>query len=319
MTTKMNAATYGTSLKNALQNGLKKGWQGFVWMIKIVLPISLLTTLLAWTGWLGKVDFIIAPFMDILHLPSAAALPLLIGMLTGIYGGIAAMVVLPFSPGEMTVMAIFMLMAHNLIQEGIIQDQSGISGMKATLFRLIMAFLTAAIVAPWLITSSAAVVPQAVASSVQPPLYDTLLNWIDKTLWLVLKILIIIMILLTLLEIIKAFNWIVPIVRFLSPVLKVMGLDQKAGFLWMTAIFFGLTYGGAVIVEEAKEHHLTDRDLEMLHLSIGINHSMIEDPPLFIALGLSPFWVYIPRLFMAIASIHLIHLWQGIRQKFIRK
>jgi Fe2+ transport system protein B len=316
---KMDAETYRALLKTALQNGLIKGWQGFIWMIKIVLPISFLTTLLAWTGWLHKIDFLIAPFMDALHLPSAAALPLLIGMLTGIYGGITAMVVLPFSPGEMTVMAIFLLMAHNLIQEGIIQGQSGISALKATLFRLIMAFLTAAIVAPWLVASPAAVVPQAVASSVQLPLSDTLINWIDKTFWLVLKILVIIMILLTLLEIIKAFNWIVPIVRFLSPVLKVMGLDQKAGFLWMTAIFFGLTYGGAVIVEEAKDHHLTDKDLEMLHLSIGINHSMIEDPPLFIALGLSAFWVYVPRLAMAIASIHLIHLWQGIAQKFFNK
>ena len=54
-----------------------------------------------------------------------AALPLLIGMLTGVYGGIAAMVVLPFSSAQMTLMAVFILMAHALIQEGIIQGKSG--------------------------------------------------------------------------------------------------------------------------------------------------------------------------------------------------
>jgi cytochrome b561 len=68
-----------------------------------------------------------------------------------------------------------------------------------------------------------------------------------------------------------------------------MGLDKKLGFLWVTAIVFGLNYGGAVIVEEAKNGSLPKKDLEMLHLSIGINRSMVEDPPLFIALGLSAF------------------------------
>lgn len=135
----------------------------------------------------------------------------------------------------------------------------------------------------------------------------------------VLKIFFIIMTLLTILEIVKTFNWIIPIVRFLSPLLKLMGLDQKGGFLWMTAIFFGLTYGGAVIVEEAREHNLSEKELEMLHLSIGINHSMVEDPPLFIALGLSPFWLYVPRLLMAIVLIHLIHLWQRLSSKFFKK
>jgi Fe2+ transport system protein B len=313
-------ASYRELLKIALRSGVKKGWQGFLWMIKIVIPVFFLTTLLAWTGWLHYLNFIIKPFMSVLHLPAVAALPLIIGMLTGIYGGIAAMVVLPFSPGEMTIMAIFLLMAHNMIQEGIVQGQSGIHPLKATVFRIVMAFLTAAIVAPWLVdASSTAGITHSVAQAVQPPLYDVFLNWVDKTFWLVLKILIIIMTLLTILEMIKTFNWIVPIVRFFSPILKLMGLDQKAGFLWMTAIFFGLTYGGAVIVEEAREHHLSDKDLEMLHLSIGINHSMVEDPPLFIVLGLSPFWLYIPRLLAAIISIHLIHLWQSVTAKVFKK
>jgi hypothetical protein len=43
-----------------------------------------------------------------------AALPLLVGTLTGIYGAIAAMVVLPFTKGQMTLIAIFLLIAHNL-------------------------------------------------------------------------------------------------------------------------------------------------------------------------------------------------------------
>ena len=59
--------------------------------------------------------------MGLLDLPPSAALPLIIGMLSSVYGGIAAMAVLPFSTAQMTLMAVFILMAHALIQEGIIQ------------------------------------------------------------------------------------------------------------------------------------------------------------------------------------------------------
>ena len=36
--------TTATLLKTGLMIGVKKGWRGFLWMIKIVLPVSLLTT-----------------------------------------------------------------------------------------------------------------------------------------------------------------------------------------------------------------------------------------------------------------------------------
>ena len=82
----------------------------------------------------------------------------------------------------------------------------------------------------------------------------------------------------------------------MAPVLKVLGLGKETGFLWLTAVIFGLTYGAAVIVEEVKEGNLSKDELERLHLSIGINHSMIEDPVLFLSLGLGIFWMCVPRL-----------------------
>ena len=129
------------------------------------------------------------------------------------------------------------------------------------------------------------------------------------------KIFFIIMALLTLLELLKAFGWIHPFVRALAPFLRVMGLDQKVGFLWMTAVIFGLSYGGAIIVEEAKSGNLSRDDLELLHLSIGMNHSMVEDPALFLPLGIHPFWLYVPRLIVAIIVVRLVRLYQ----RYIRR
>jgi hypothetical protein len=114
----------------------------------------------------------------------------------------------------------------------------------------------------------------------------------------------------------KIFNMIPNIVKVLTPFLKTMGLDQRAGILWLTAIIFGLAYGGAVIVEEAKEGYITKEELEKLHLSIGINHSMVEDPALFLSLGLSAFWLWVPRLIVAIISVRLFDLYYKIRSMY---
>ena len=303
-------AEFRLNLKEGGIAGLKKGWSGFVWMMKIVIPVSLFTAILDWTGVLAHLDFILKPLMGVFSLPPTAALPLVIGMLSSVYGGLAAMVVLPFSTAQMTLMAVFILMAHALIQEGIIQGSSGIHPLKATAVRLLAAVVTVLLMLPWV--GSSPVMPAAAegALSAGPSFGEMIRHWAGTTLALTAKIFVIIMALLTLLEIMKSFGWIHPFVRALGPFLRIMGLDRKVGFLWMTAVIFGLSYGGAIIVEEVKSGNLTRDEMEILHLSIGMNHSMVEDPPLFLPLGIHPFWLYVPRLVMAIVTVRLLRLYQ---------
>jgi hypothetical protein len=305
----------GTRIKEGLQSGLRKGLNGFFWIMKILVPVSLFTALLAWTGWLDHLDFLLQPMMSILGLPAIATLPLLIGMLTGIYGGIAAMSVLPFSQDQMTLMAIFLLIAHNLIQEGVIQAKSGIHPFKATVFRLAAATFTVIAVAPFLNVTLTASAKAAASPEMTQPLIEALQEWGLTTLSLSIKIFAIIMCILTLLEILKTFDLISPMVRTLRPLLRIMGLKQKVGFLWLTAVIFGVAYGGAVIVEEVKAGHLSREELEELHLSIGINHALVEDPSLFLSLGLSPFWLWVPRVIVAILAERVLALWRAIRRR----
>ena len=297
-------------LKKGTIAGLKKGWNGFLWMMKIIIPISLITSILNWSGLMHRLDFLLKPLMGLFSLPPAAALPLVIGTLSSVYGGLAAMVAIPFSTPQMTLMAVFILMAHALIQEGIIQGKSGIHPLKATLVRIGAALVTLLLMVPWV--GSSTVMPAAAegALSASPAFLEMIRHWAWTTFRLTAKIFVIIMVLLTLLELLKAFGWIHPLVRALGPFLRIMGLDQKVGFLWMTAVIFGLSYGGAIFVEEAKSGHLSKDDLEILHLSIGMNHSMVEDPPLFLPMGIHPFWLYVPRLVMAIVTVRLLRVWQ---------
>jgi len=303
------------SVKKGIVSGFNKGWQSFIWLMKIIVPISFLTALLEWSGLLYLLEGVVGPVMGLLYLPPLAALPLLIGMLTGIYGTIAAMVVLPLTSEQMTLIAIFVLIAHNLIQESIIQGRSGLHPVKAILFRLGAAALTVIMVAQFLETTPT--VPAAIQGLQQenPSFWLMLKTWTMNTLVLGLRILIIVVLVMILQEVFKILGWINPLVRTTAPVLKALGLNQKSGNLWMVAAVFGLAYGAALIVEEAKTSNLNTDELQGLQLSIGINHSMIEDPALFLTLGLSPFWLWIPRLITAIIAVRLLTLWQVFQRR----
>ena len=301
------------TVKQSLRSGVKKGLSGFIWMLKILIPISFLTALLEYSGWLYEIDFLLRPGMNLLDLPPVAALPLIAGMLTGIYGCIAAMAMLPLTIVQMTLVANFVLISHNLIQEGVIQGKSGLNPVRATLVRLTASIVTVKAIAFFLKPDSAGPAPIGASVAVHPPLLIMLKSWFVAMLYLSFKIFVIIMVLMIILETMKSFNLIPHIVKILTPLLKTMGLDQRVGILWLTATVFGVAYGGAVIVEEAKGGYLTARELERLHFSIGINHSMVEDPALFLPLGLSAFWLWVPRLITAIMAVHLYDLYYKIK------
>ena len=306
-------------LKEGFTSGIHRGWYGFIWMLKILIPISLLTAFLEWSGVIYWINFLIQPVMVWLRLPGMAAFPLVIGFIAGIYGGIASLSVLPFTRDQMTLVAIFMLIAHNLIQEGVIQGKSGLHPLKATLFRLGAAMVTVFVVAQFLNPISELSGSMRFPSPFSEPFVLMLKHWAISTLYLTVRIFFILMGIMIVFEMLKVSGWMDPILKGLTPPLKVMGLSQRVGLLWITGAFFGVAYGAAVIVGEAKKGYLTKDELERLHASIGINHSIVEDPALFMTMGLNAFWLWVPRLIMAILFVHLLTVWQWSVNRFIHQ
>ena len=103
-----------------LKEGLRKGGRSAIWILKILVPVSLGTFLIEASGVLDHCDQWLAPAMAWFKLPPSAALPLMAGLLTGIYGAIAAMGVLDFSLTESILIAVFLLISHALPQEGLV-------------------------------------------------------------------------------------------------------------------------------------------------------------------------------------------------------
>jgi len=179
----------------------------------------------------------------------------------------------------------------------------------------VTACITVILVGQFLDTGAANPLAENVLTPSAQPFLTMLQNWIVATVRLAIKIFLIIISILTVVEILKSYGWIDRAVTLLTPFLRTLGLSDKVGILWLAGAFFGLVYGAALIVEEAKRGDLSKEELEGLHLSIGINHAVIEDPALFLSLGLSAFWLWVPRLVMAILAVRLLSLWHLSRRR----
>ena len=309
---------FRSQLKTGLRTGIKKGWSNFVWICKIIVPVSFLAALLQWSGWLSQLDFLLHPLMSLINLPAAAALPIIIAMLVSFYAAIAIMVVLPFTIEQITLIALFITIAHMLIAEGIIQHKSGLNIVKATLVRIGAAILSVLVVSQFFTDTSQSVsLPASLA--VDAAFIEVLKGWAIETLGLCGRVFLIIMLVMMALYSSESLGWLKYLRKFFRPLMKVLGLSDRAATMWVTGAGFGLLYGSAVIIEEAKKGALTKEELEHLHISIGINHSIVEETALFLALGVNPLWLLIPRFVAAIIAVHTLRAIQYLKSKFLSK
>ena len=305
-------------LRTGLLIGIKRGWSSFIWISKIIIPVSFVAALIQWTGWLGQLDFLLHPLMNLINLPAAAALPIIVAMTVSFYGAIAIMVVLPFTIEQITLIALFMTIAHMLIMEGIVQHKSGLNIIKATLVRIGAAILTVFVVSQFFTDTGQSIgLPDSIA--VQAPFLEVLKSWAIDTLRLSGRIFVIIMLVMMLLYCSESLGWIKYLVRFFRPLMKIIGLSDQAVMMWVTGAGFGLLYGSAVIIEEAKKGALTKKELEHLHISIGVNHSVVEETALLLALGINPFWLLIPRFVISAIAVHTLRAIQFLKSKLLPK
>jgi hypothetical protein len=78
-----------------------------------------------------------------------------------------------------------------------------------------------------------------------------------------------------------------------------MGLSGDSSFLWFVAQTLGLTYGSAVMIEEVERKEITPENANLLNYHIAINHSLLEDTLLFVAIGVPAVWMITPRFILA--------------------
>jgi hypothetical protein len=222
--------------------------------------------------------------------------------LLNVYSAIAVITSLDFTLREMTIIAIMSLIAHNLIVETTVQKKTGSKAWHIILLRIVSSFV-AAIILNFLLPAQMGNSLLGMHQLTNPTLQEVLSTWLVSSLKLSLKIVVLITLLMILQRILLEFKVNELLTRIFSPILKVMGLPRSTSIMWIAANLLGLAYGSAVMIEEVESGRITKQDADLLNYHIAVSHSNLEDLLLFAAIGVSAWWLLLPRLGIAIVAV----------------
>ncbi|NLF45041.1 MAG: nucleoside recognition protein [Syntrophomonadaceae bacterium] len=116
----------------------------------------------------------------------------------------------------------------------------------------------------------------------------------------IFKIAMIVIPLMVLVEIIQDMNWLDKMTAVLTPITRLIGISPEAKLPIMAGLVFGISYGGGIIIDSARQGKLTYRDVYLINLFLVICHSLIEDTILFAAIGARWLLILIVRILMAL-------------------
>jgi spore maturation protein SpmB len=285
------------------------------WLLKIIVPVSLGVSILQYYGIIGWIANLLEPGFSLIGLPGESAIVFITSFFLSLYAPIAIIATLPLDMREITILAVMCLITHNMIVETAVQKKTGSSAVIIILLRVGMSF-----VAAWflnlLIPQNIGVNTTKAITTVFNSLPDMLDSWLISTGWLSLKITLIVSGLMLLQNILKEFRVLDLLSRVFAPVMKFFGLSTESSFLWFVSQIIGLTYGSAIMVEAVEQSEIKPRDAKLLNYHIAINHSMLEDTLLFVAIGVNAGWIMIPRLILAFLTVHFV---KSVWWKFISK
>lgn len=274
-------------------------------LVRITVPIAIGTEVLARLGVIKMVAPAFGPVMNLLGLPAELGLAWLMALLLGLWGAVPLLFTLvpasTLSVADVTVFSALILFAHGLPIEQKIIQKAGPALLPTTVLRLagglVYAFLLHHVLAAtgWL---SAPVDPVWIPMSATPDWGQYLLSLTEA----MLSMLGILFALSVGLDILKLTGLLDLMMRMLAPMLRLAGIRGEAGALTAVGLFLGISYGGALLIREARSAALSPRQIVLSCVFMGFAHSVIEDTLLMVSLGGDIYGLLAGRLVFAVVA-----------------
>ncbi|HKK61999.1 MAG TPA: nucleoside recognition domain-containing protein [Bacteroidales bacterium] len=293
-------------LKKCFLDAWPKALATSIWLLKIMLPVTFGVLILNYTGLLEIMASWFAPLLVRIGLPGESALVLITSVFTNIYSAIAVITTLGFEMRAAIIIAVMCLVAHGFILESAVVKKTG-----SNIFLMLAVRIVGSIIAGIMLN---AILPDftgrvgMAAQTQDVPFLMALKEWFINSLFLVGKIIVLIMLLMFLQKVLEEFGIIRLLSRLLKPFMKVMGLPENTTFSWIVANTLGLAYGSAIIIDQKSEGVMSKEEADLLNYHIVLSHSQLEDPLLFVAIGLPFWWLVWPRVLLAIVAVWLRRL-----------
>lgn len=278
-------------------------------LVRIVAPVTIIAQILMETGVIAAISPIFRPLMAFYGLPAELAFALLAGMLVGVWNAAILLFVLvpvgDLTVADVTVFSTLILFAHALPIEQQIIRRTGVSLILTSALRIGGGLVYAALLHGLL--SATGWLSQPVDPVWTPAVQSV--GWIAfltglaqglAMMFVILTALILLMDLLRITGLMGLLN------RALAPVLGLAGIRGEALQMTAVGLFLGVSYGGGLLIREARAGHIPPRQVLLSCIFMGFAHSVIEDTLIFAALGADLWAILAGRIVFAIAATALI-------------
>lgn len=304
-----------TRVKSALLRGVKTGFKTGWWMTKMMIPITFGVALLKWLGVIDLIAEWMAPVFKLIGLSAEGVLVFITASLTNLYAAIALIATLNIDFRTATILAVMGLICHNLIVETIIQRKAGARGTYIVVLRISAAIVAAVALNAILPTdySGTLIIERQAAPTSE--LSSIMYEWLMSMVRLMPMMFALIITLNMLQQIMREYGWISYLTTPLRPLMSLLGLSAQSSFLWIVMNTLGLAYGGAVLISEYDNNDISHIEAKRLNTHVALSHSLLEDTILFLAIGIGAFWLFVPRLVLAIVTVWGERLYFGIKRK----
>ena len=298
---------------NSVKEILPKTLKTCLWLIRITTLITLGIVFLKYFNILPWFSQLISPLFNLLGLPGEAALAFVTGYFVNVYSAIAVMATLDMNARAITILAVMVLCAHNMVTETAVQKKTGSSAIRIAFIRTFSAFALGFILNKIMPGESNLVQTDAIVEL--PALSVMLKEWFFSTLKLIALMSTLIFALSILQRILAEFGIIKWLSKLLRPLMYLFGLPARTSFLWIVANTLGLAYGAAVMIEEAESGKIDKTDADLLNHHISISHSNLEDVFLLGSVGALLPWMLLSRWTFSFLLVWELRLEMAVRKK----
>ncbi len=265
-----------------------KATQTSLELYKIMIPILVLTRLLEEVGvvaWLGN---LLEPLMEVVGLPGSMGLVWATSLVVGTYGALLVFVTFlastPLTVAQATILLTMCLIAHSLPVEVMIAHRAGLRASFQILLRVGASLLYGWSFHHLYRLFNFLQTPIQVWMPISTP-DPSMMGWLIGQIQNLFSIFLIILGILALLRLLEILGIVTYLTRILGPVLRLIGIGDRAVPITMVGILLGLAFGGGLIIQEAKSGHIPPREMFFSLALMSIFHSLIEDTLTMVLFG----------------------------------
>ncbi len=301
----------GVSLKAAIKETLRNAFRAWVMLLRAMVPVTILVKALTELDLLQYLVAPLKPIMALVNLPADLVIAWISAVCVNLYAGLFVYADLlktlpePLSVAQATTFATMSVIAHAIFAEGKIAQYCGVSMLLQMAIRVCTALVFGLVFSQGCAAFGWLAEP-AVMLYTPAPAPGSLWLWALLEARSYLLLLLVVSGLMLFMRLLRAVRVTDLINTILNPLFRLMGIGPSAATITVIGLTMGLSYGGGLIINEARGGVMPKRDVFASLTFMGLSHAMIEDTLIMAAMGASVIGVIGGRLLISFLVMLLV-------------